>query len=154
MVLNTASFIEIASFVSEDHHLCVASCFDSFHFTQATYLLYHKWEPTHPVVHLALLLLAPTAIVVLISPSRNIPAFFFTFLQYWASIVIFTVTYRISPFHPLARYPGPFLAQISKLWAAWITAKDGNLHRIIRELHAEYGDVVRVGAWTFGPSMT
>ncbi len=56
----------------------------------------------------------------------------------------FTLMYRLSPFHPLAKYPGPAIAKTSKLWAAYLCAK-GDMYRYFKSLHERYGDVVRVG---------
>ena len=53
--------------------------------------------------------------------------------------------YRLLPFHPLAKYPGPAIAKTSKLWAAYLSGK-GDLHRYYKSLHDRYGDVVRVGS--------
>ena len=39
-----------------------------------------------------------------------------TFFTYFATLLGSIAAYRISPFHPLARYPGPFIAKLSKLW--------------------------------------
>lgn len=58
---------------------------------------------------------------------------------------MFTILYRLSPFHPLASYPGPFAARISKFWAAYNTFTRGDMHRTLRALHEKYGEVVRVG---------
>jgi len=43
-------------------------------------------------------------------------------------------------FHPLARYPGPPLAAISKLWRAYVECfqKKSTCHEL-RRLHATYG---------------
>lgn len=54
------------------------------------------------------------------------------------------VLYRISPFHPLARYPGPFGCKITKFWMACI-GYAGRQHIYIKGLHERYGDVVRIG---------
>lgn len=54
--------------------------------------------------------------------------------------------YRVSPFHPLARYPGPVLCKISKLWTAYV-ASQGKLHLYHKELHEKYGSIVRVGEY-------
>ncbi|KAI9445850.1 high nitrogen upregulated cytochrome P450 monooxygenase 2 [Lactarius psammicola] len=51
--------------------------------------------------------------------------------------------YRLSPFHPLAKYPGPALAKTSKLWAAHLCAA-GDMHRYFKSLHERHGDVVRI----------
>ena len=39
-----------------------------------------------------------------------------TLFTYFATLLGSIAAYRISPFHPLARYPGPFIAKLSKLW--------------------------------------
>ena len=53
--------------------------------------------------------------------------------------------YRLSPFHPLAKYPGPVLAKLSMFWLSWVSIK-GARHVKIREVHAQYGEIVRIGA--------
>ena len=39
------------------------------------------------------------------------------FVTYGSALTSFTLVYRLSPFHPLAKYPGPAIAKTSKLWA-------------------------------------
>ncbi|KIJ54456.1 hypothetical protein M422DRAFT_58037 [Sphaerobolus stellatus SS14] len=55
-----------------------------------------------------------------------------------------TVLYRLSPFHPLAKYPGPFLWRITSLYLSYISAT-GKRHLIFDELHKKYGSYVRIG---------
>ncbi|KAF8955653.1 high nitrogen upregulated cytochrome P450 monooxygenase 2 [Flammula alnicola] len=69
----------------------------------------------------------------------------------WNAYVLFFVTllgsitlYRISPFHPLARYPGPVLCKVSKLWTAFASYQ-GELQEYHQQLHEKYGPIVRVG---------
>lgn len=62
----------------------------------------------------------------------------------WLLIISFTILYRISPFHPLAKYPGPIACRISKLWLVYITMP-GKSHHYIHRLHQTYGDIVRIG---------
>ena len=53
------------------------------------------------------------------------------------------VLYRLR-FHPLAKYPGPWLARITSLYAlyhAWRGDRHVNFHRC----HERYGDFVRLG---------
>ncbi|OGE55733.1 hypothetical protein PENARI_c004G05578 [Penicillium arizonense] len=55
--------------------------------------------------------------------------------------VVVVVTYRIF-FHPLAKYPGPWLAKISNLYAGYHSWR-GDLHVDMWRCHEEYGDFVR-----------
>lgn len=52
---------------------------------------------------------------------------------YWLIWIIYT-----THFHPLAKYPGPLLAHISRWWLVVDTAK-GSSDRTQRKLHAKYG---------------
>jgi len=63
---------------------------------------------------------------------------------YAATALFCTVAYRLSPFHPLANYPGPFSWRISSLWLSYISAQ-GKRHLIIDQLHRQYGPFVRIG---------
>ncbi|KAI1298515.1 cytochrome P450 family protein [Xylaria venustula] len=49
-----------------------------------------------------------------------------------------------SVFSPLASFPGPLAAKLSKVWRAYGMYK-GTWHRDIVELHRKYGPVVRIG---------
>lgn len=57
-------------------------------------------------------------------------------------LILYTLYYRV--FHPLANYPGPFLASITNLWKVYYLF---TLHLPDRlaALHDQYGEVVRVG---------
>ena len=72
-------------------------------------------------------------------------------MTYGGAVISFTLIYRLSPFHPLAKYPGPAIAKTSKLWAAYLCAK-GDLTRHCKCLHDRYGDVVRLGKRQSQPS--
>ncbi|TFK89227.1 high nitrogen upregulated cytochrome P450 monooxygenase 2 [Polyporus arcularius HHB13444] len=54
------------------------------------------------------------------------------------------VVYRLSPWHPLARFPGPPLRKVSELVGAYYAAI-GKKATAISELHKQYGSVVRTG---------
>ncbi|KAH7211342.1 cytochrome P450 monooxygenase [Fusarium oxysporum] len=58
-------------------------------------------------------------------------------------LLLWGVVYRLF-FHPVAKYPGPFLNKISIIPCIWYAIK-GNRHLILAELHEQYGDVVRYG---------
>ncbi|KAH8827462.1 cytochrome P450 [Flagelloscypha sp. PMI_526] len=54
------------------------------------------------------------------------------------------ILYRINPRHPLATYPGPFLASITNLWMVYHVA-GGRRLALLRALHEKYGTHVRIG---------
>ncbi|KAI0636241.1 cytochrome P450 [Trametes polyzona] len=63
---------------------------------------------------------------------------------YFLALSATTIAYRISPWHPLASYPGPFLARFSSLWLTYVSST-GRRHFIIDDLHNKYGPFVRIG---------
>ncbi|KAH8113754.1 high nitrogen upregulated cytochrome P450 monooxygenase 2, partial [Phellopilus nigrolimitatus] len=67
-----------------------------------------------------------------------------SFALFYSALVISIIVYRLSPWHPLAQYPGPLLAKVSKFWAAWVMAKGTN-HIYHKQLHDRYGPYVRAG---------
>ena len=90
-----------------------------------------------------------------------------TYTVFYTTLISSIVLYWLSPFHPLARYPGPALAKTSKLWFVsvpescnvWVSQTDavfsfqaylgwqGKQHVHYRNLRKKYGgDIVRVGA--------
>jgi hypothetical protein len=52
--------------------------------------------------------------------------------------------YRLSPLHPLAKYPGPTRCKLTKIWMAWISF-GGRAHIYYKTLHDKYGPIVRIG---------
>lgn len=66
------------------------------------------------------------------------------FSLFWSTLVTSILVYRVSPWHPLARYPGPLLCKLTKLRHAFF-ALDGKQYFYYYDLHQKYGDVVRVG---------
>ena len=46
-------------------------------------------------------------------------------------------------FHPLAKFPGPRLAGLSRLWYCWYCLR-GDLVYVLDDAHKKYGDVVRI----------
>lgn len=103
------------------------------------YLVYKRYEPASPAANAVLLLLIPGVIAKAVG-GRIIG---FT-ASYWLLIILYTILYRLSPFHPLAKYPGPLLARVSKFYTMYYSII-GETHRKIRSLHEQYGEVVRIG---------
>ncbi|KAH9902440.1 cytochrome P450 [Cubamyces lactineus] len=65
-------------------------------------------------------------------------------LAYALTTVLITVLYRLSPWHPLASYPGPFAAKLTSLWLVYISYT-GKRCQALEELHRVYGPFVRIG---------
>jgi hypothetical protein len=111
-----------------------------------SHLIFRHFEPSSIPSHATLLIVIPHLLSVPIfctvrSPSAALPL---AFAAYWSGLVFFTLAYRLSSFHPLAKYPGPLLAKTSKWWAAYLSGT-GDQHKCLKRLHDRYGDVVRIG---------
>ena len=61
--------------------------------------------------------------------------------------VLVAAVYRVSPLHPLAALPGPFLNKITSLKLAYVTYR-GQRNAYAVEMHEKYGVVVRTGTCT------
>ena len=118
-----------------------------------SHLLFRRYEPRSTQSHVILLIVIPALLSTPVSYSVRSPytALPLAFALYWSGLVFFILTYRLSPFHPLAKYPGPVLAKSSKLWSAYHSAI-GDQHRCYKRLHDLYGDVVRIGSRQHPPS--
>lgn len=103
------------------------------------HLVFRRFEPWSPAIHLILLVAVPCAMSVAVktNPLLGVPVF-------WTALIVSIVAYRISPFHPLARFPGPFLERISMFRMAAVSTT-GRRHIYIRRLHERYGPFVRIG---------
>ncbi|KAF4956783.1 hypothetical protein FGADI_3565 [Fusarium gaditjirri] len=68
---------------------------------------------------------------------------FFLIMGTFCSILL----YRISFFHRLYKFPGPFMSRISNFYLTKRSNASFQLYREIQDLHRKYGDIVRVGKW-------
>lgn len=66
---------------------------------------------------------------------------------YFAGLYMSMLTYRAF-FHRLSRFPGAFGARLSKLWMVRRSLRKLHMFKEIQDLHAQYGDYVRVGKLT------
>ena len=117
---------------------------------QVAHQIFRKYETYSIPTHVALLF-APPALVTAFSAPRGYPlgrALLVVYSTYLATLVFSIVAYRLSPWHPLARYPGPIGCKLSKFWLAFVCVR-GYQHRYIKSLHDRYGDVVRIGEFPF-----
>ncbi|KAF8265714.1 cytochrome P450 [Lactarius quietus] len=112
----------------------------------ASYQCFHHLKPRLKLPPISLLFVVPALLSTPISYHVLWPsvAVLLAFVGYGSAVTSSTLMYRLSPLHPLAKYPGPAIAKTSKLWAAYVCAK-GDLHRRFKSLHDHYGDVMRVG---------
>lgn len=62
---------------------------------------------------------------------------------YAIALFISMTIYRVF-FHRLRKFPGPFLASVTKLWHVFHTLSSQN-HVLLNYLHDKYGDFVRTG---------
>ncbi|KAJ7760753.1 cytochrome P450 [Mycena maculata] len=110
------------------------------------HLIFNRLEPRTLLYFVLLLVPPPVLLATLVVPhtSSIVSAISLAFVVYLSSLATSIVAYRLSPFHPLARYPGPLLCKITKLWFAGI-AMGGKQHLYYSELHQRFGDVVRMG---------
>ncbi|RDX42087.1 cytochrome P450 [Lentinus brumalis] len=113
---------------------------------QVAHQIFRKYETYNIAVHTALLFGPPTLIIAFVSVSRwsLLHTVLVLYPTYLATLATSIVIYRLSPLHPLARYPGPIGCKMSKLHLATICVP-GYQHKYIKALHDRYGDVVRIG---------
>ena len=118
-------------------------------FLESVHAVYKQYEPDASLllVHFLLLVAVPSLPAFCFLPHFNggvklsiLAAFSLFYFTLATSIVL----YRLSPWHPLAKYPGPFLAKISKFWGAFVMAAGKN-HLVTKKLHEKYGPYVRIG---------
>ncbi|KAI0759678.1 cytochrome P450 [Trametes elegans] len=66
-----------------------------------------------------------------------------TYATYVSSLLFCTAGYRLSPYHPLAEYPGPIYCKLTSLWLTYVSYR-GKRYLAIDRLHAKYGPYLRV----------
>lgn len=110
------------------------------------HLIYKKFESYEPTVAFALLVAVPSALSALYLPHATNLAWagLTVFPLFWTSLVSSIVLYRLSPWHPLAQYPGPLLCKVSKFYLAF-RSLGGKQFIYYDKLHEQYGNVVRIG---------
>ncbi|TBU27644.1 high nitrogen upregulated cytochrome P450 monooxygenase 2 [Dichomitus squalens] len=112
--------------------------------------IFRRYETFSIPVHAALLLGFPALVAAsLVSHPLALDdefahVFRSSLSTYLATLALSIVVYRLSPFHPLAAYPGPWWAKISMLCTA-LVASTGTRSKRVRRLHDVYGDVFRIG---------
>ncbi|RDX51299.1 high nitrogen upregulated cytochrome P450 monooxygenase 2 [Lentinus brumalis] len=109
--------------------------------------VFRRHETYRISTHLTLLLVPPLLLALSVSNPSHCPlkkSLPVLYAAYLSALVLSVVTYRLSPSHPLARYPGPLGCRVSKLWMAFLS-RSGYQHVYYRDLHKRLGSVVRIG---------
>ncbi|TFK27311.1 cytochrome P450 [Coprinopsis marcescibilis] len=112
-------------------------------------LVTHQWfkntEPRHmPLIFMVLTLVPLSGYFLQPEAGFELRYLLVEYALFYTTLLLSTVVYRIAPFHPLAKHPGPLMCKVTKLWTTWIAYK-GHSHRYFKELHDIYGPIVRVG---------
>ena len=122
------------------------TCWQSLTITKVTHVWYRNNEPKSLVLPVAstIILCIPSSILLLPHVGSFSIAFSLAFITFLAAFFGSISLYRLSPFHPLAKYPGPILCKLTKFWTAWISL-GGRAHIYYKKLHDKYGPIVRIG---------
>ena len=113
---------------------------------QLVRLFFKRTETSRPSWLFILLLAIPAYLTFLYLPhaGSTIQAAVKVFGLFWSTLVTSILAYRLSPWHPLAKYPGPLLCKLTKFHLAYFSL-GGKQYLYYYELHRKYGHVVRVG---------
>ncbi|PIL26841.1 cytochrome P450 [Ganoderma sinense ZZ0214-1] len=112
--------------------------------------IFRKVETLCLPFHVSLLMLPPALVARLSVSSGRVEwtAFLnrlaFCYVTYIGALAGSIISYRLSPFHPLHRHPGPVWYRTSILFHA-AHMVSGKQTRYLRQLHDTYGDIVRMG---------
>ena len=112
------------------------------------HFVFNRWEPLKVRYVFSLLVLVPALLSCIIIPQPQFGVFkglALAFGGYYAALCTSIALYRLSPFHPMARYPGPILARVSKLYMVFMVVRKEKSYEWFQEQHRKYGDVVRTG---------
>ncbi|KAJ7637018.1 high nitrogen upregulated cytochrome P450 monooxygenase 2 [Roridomyces roridus] len=111
-----------------------------------THLLFNKFEDRHLTLLSRLLVVLPLipAALFLSHCTSSFSALCVAYAICYITLLTSIACYRLSPFHPLSKYPGPILARLSKWWSIYQTYT-GKTHTTYLELHRKYGRIVRTG---------
>ena len=120
---------------------------------QVVHVVYNRFEPNPTDLLVTWLLLFVIPLIpacymshnsqINITPSAVVAKLTYAYAVFYGALISI-ILYRISPFHPLASFPGPLLAKVSQFWAMIISSR-GKRHEHMKKLHDKYGLYVRTG---------
>ncbi|KAL0566743.1 hypothetical protein V5O48_015261 [Marasmius crinis-equi] len=112
------------------------------------HLFLKRHEPARKTVPKTILwlLLQPLLVWFLSNRDENVksPSILLAYASFFTSLTASVIFYRLSPFHPLAKVPGPTIFKITKLWRVCLCMK-GYQYLELKALHDQYGPIVRTG---------
>ncbi|KAF5327372.1 hypothetical protein D9619_004468 [Psilocybe cf. subviscida] len=110
------------------------------------HLVFKKTETTEPLKVVPLVFGVPALLTKLYAgnSASQLSTAFSVFTLFWASILTSITVYRLSPWHPLASYPGPLICKLTKFHIAFMSL-GGKQYLYYARLHEKYGDAVRIG---------
>ncbi|KAJ7481155.1 high nitrogen upregulated cytochrome P450 monooxygenase 2 [Mycena galericulata] len=108
------------------------------------HVAFHQYEPQSANIPAIVLVVEPMALLFFLGGPLSPARLLWTYAVFWGSLCISIVVYRLSPFHPLAKFPGPTMGKITKLWGFWVASR-GHQYRYHKKLHDSYGPYVRTG---------
>ncbi|KAF7363917.1 hypothetical protein MSAN_01049800 [Mycena sanguinolenta] len=109
------------------------------------HFFFHRYEPSSANIPFLLLAVQPVALLTFIGgPATSFAQLCGCYVVFLGSLCLSITVYRLSPCHPLAHYPGPTLAKVTKLWDMWKVSQ-GYRYLYYKELHDKYGPHVRTG---------
>ncbi|KAF7360564.1 hypothetical protein MVEN_00787500 [Mycena venus] len=108
------------------------------------HLFFHRYEPSSANISLPVLAIEPVVLLMLIGGPFSSAQLFWSYFVFLGSLSLSIIAYRLSPFHPLAQYPGPAISKVTKLWSLW-KALPGYKYLYLKTLHDTYGPYVRTG---------
>ncbi|KAJ6555091.1 cytochrome P450 [Mycena vulgaris] len=119
------------------------------HQLQISHAVFRRLEPNALHFVVGLILLMQISSVVLWLQGFTLPAAIFSTSSF-GGLYLFLLglaisLYRLSPWHPLAKFPGPRLAHVTKWWMVKQVVLRGGRHSKLQELHARHGPWVRLG---------
>lgn len=148
LTFRNALFVVAGSGLVRHFPIYVSRYRPSNYYLQASHLIFKRTETHEPSHLIVLLVLVPAFLSLVFFPhyASAFSAVGASLTVYFTSLLGSIIIYRLSPWHPLARYPGPVVARLTKFWFAFLSLR-GKQYLYYQQLHDRYGDVVRVGAF-------
>lgn len=117
-------------------------------------MIFNRLEPRKLSAYAVLLVGIPLLLVLILHPEySSLPLAIAHIYSAFISILLSSLTlYRLSPFHPLAKFPGPVINKITGFRMVMVT-RTRRRHIHLKALHDKYGPFVRIGNYSSPSSL-